>query len=75
MFDSHASPMGIVKDVFKVDGYNDCKIAIDKICNGFHPQYEDFESVLNKYCYKFNLKSQELMSSKDLLKLMLFLDK
>ena len=46
MFDSKLSPMGMIKDIFKVRSTNDCKQALKIICSNFIPTYNDFDSIL-----------------------------
>lgn len=58
MFDSNLSPIGMLKDIFKIKSTNDCSIAISKIYNGFKPLYNDFDEVLENYAFKTDAEAK-----------------
>jgi len=75
MFDSKLSPMGMIKDIFKVRSTNDCKQALKIICSDFVPTYNDFDSILKKYAFKAYSGTRDLMGKNDLRCLLKEIDK
>ncbi|MBT5400073.1 hypothetical protein HOL24_05980 [bacterium] len=75
MFDSKLSPMGMIKDIFKIRSTDDCKNALKQICNGFTPDYNDFDEILREYTFKTGVEARDFMSEKDLKCLLEKIDK
>ncbi|MDD1422368.1 hypothetical protein MEO40_25295 [Dolichospermum sp. ST_sed1] len=69
MFDSNLSPIGKVKDIFKIKSNKDCIEALRKIVNGYKPEYNDFGEVLNKYTFKCKYDAKEFFSTDELIDL------
>lgn len=60
----------LLKDSFKIRSQNDIKNALDKIEQGFIPKYDDFNEVVNEYCFMQNTLDKNFFISifKNLLK-------
>ena len=49
---SDLQPVVKMKDVFSIHSYNECKLAMGKIANGFQPDYSDAGNVVRNYIFK-----------------------
>ena len=49
---SELSPVAFMKDAFCIHSYEECKDSIQKIFEGFCPEYMDADEVISKYVFK-----------------------
>lgn len=52
IFSSQKSVFKYCSDFFKINSMKDCKLAMNKIANGFSPTYEDFDVMVDKYLFE-----------------------
>ncbi|HGG0836695.1 TPA: hypothetical protein ACJFD0_001515, partial [Campylobacter jejuni] len=65
VFGKSLSFVELLQDSFVIENREDLKYAVEKIKNGFVPQYSDLELVVNKYTF---LKKSKTFDNKDFFK-------
>lgn len=53
-FGDKTSFVELIKDCFNIRSKKDIELALDKIEQGFIPNYEDLEEVCNSYCFELD---------------------
>jgi len=52
LFGHQSTPFGLCKDTFKITSKKQCKNAIEKIADGFIPEYSDFSEICENYLFE-----------------------